>query len=114
MKLTKDNRQSDEWPSRTVLLTIRLDKKQGGKLNIPESVLEEEVINLVLLACGHYVAETNDVEQFKFKEGTVIRCRSCFHTKLLQDAINYALSNEGTGPGKLVRSSGEKDKDSDS
>ena len=93
--MKKDNSQDERWPNRTVMITIRLTEGQATTLNIPKL---KEKANLVLLSCGHYLVETNDVEQFKFNEGSVMKCRPCFHVQLLQAAVikvNNALSNEG-------------------
>jgi hypothetical protein len=99
----KDNRQEEAWPARNILDVVNITTATSTALGIPIEIAMREIAHVVLLSCGHYLVETNDAEQFKYKKNESIRCKPCYHIMVLRQSllqVQNAISNER--PGKAV------------
>ncbi len=92
--ITKDNRQEEEWPRRTILVTLPITSAHATRLGIPLMIATREGAQLNLLSCGHYLVETNDGKQYKFAEGGNIRCKPCYHVLILRQSLMLKSADE--------------------
>jgi len=92
VKVYQDNGENKSWPERSRVYYTHITAQAAVDMGLPLKIAYYYPVRLLVLDCGHWLM---DVNENGWNEKDKIRCKLCFHVKILREGLINALPNEG-------------------